>query len=290
MATRGAHANTIDRQQISEARGLSDDVWEDYYDQQRDIIHHQPELNDDNTGASLNDRISGYKVAGASRPLDASQILNAQKTVTTALQGQATLGNFRTADPEDRKYRNMTNITGDDGVVQNQGIRYLDSDDPFWEYVARKKALEFEQHYKAFVFQQIDLSKPEKREFWEKKFPEYTKSLREGLKHERIKKARLEDIGLYGVQNEDDMWLLFEEEKKGRNTYSDSQLVASDVSGVNTLFMKNDSMAYHNTRNSSPMTDWSFNNIISGLSSLFTSTYATSLTNPSSTAKNLADL
>lgn len=161
--------------------------------------------------------ITGYKVTDddgmSSRPLTDENRVNAQRTVVRARQGLQTLGEFTTADPYDKVVQTMRSVIGENGVVDGIGKVQVGPDSPFWDYAARKKALEFENEFKGFVYNQIDLSTPESRELWEKRFPDFTEALRSGLYKNRMLRARLEDIGLYGARNEEDMWLLYLQEK-----------------------------------------------------------------------------
>lgn len=181
----------------------------------RDAIYNQPapDVTDQLSG------ITGYHVPDdrsnqeASRPLTDINRANAQSTVINARQGLQTFGNFSTADPYDKVVQGMRSVINKDGVIPGIGKVQIRDDSPFWDYVARKKALELQEQFQSFIYNQIDLSSPESREYWESKFPEFTKQLREGLYKNRLIKAKLEDIGLYGARNEKDMWLLYLREK-----------------------------------------------------------------------------
>jgi hypothetical protein len=215
---RKAHRGGDNPQARAEGDAMEKDIWKELHSEQRDVPYHQGDANP----ALPEGSISGYKsmlpdadVARVSRPVTEASQLRAKKTVVQAKQGLQTFGNFTTADPFDEEFSIRKEVIDPEtGIIPGIGKVYSGSDDPIWQYAARKQAQQFHDQYKQFIFSQVDLTRPESRVYWEKKFPEYVKSLRDGLRKNRMLRARLEDIGLYGVQNEEDMWLLYLSESK----------------------------------------------------------------------------
>lgn len=207
-----SHAGTVNPASMAEGEALGDRLVAESASDQQDVPHLQPAADPANQAAG----ITGYKIADqalVARPLTDENRINALRSVVEARQGLQTFGGFTTADPYDEVMLLMRSVVNNEGIIPGVGKVYLPEDSPFWEYVARKKAMSFHDDYKKFIFSQIDLSSPERRAYWEARFPEYTNSLREGLRKQRALRARMEDIGMYGVQNETDMWLLYMKEK-----------------------------------------------------------------------------
>lgn len=211
------HAGNVNPGAMRRGSALESNIVREQHDSQRDVANMQPTASA-NTGADGTQQITGYKMtptqAEIARPISETQQDNALHSVIEAKQGLQTFGNFTTGDPFDEMVELMKSVGMDqDGIIPGVGKILVKEDHPFWEYGARKNAQEFHDDFKKFIYSQIDLTTPERRAYWEGRFPEYTQSLRAGLRKNRALRARMEDIGLYGVQNETDMWLLYMKEK-----------------------------------------------------------------------------
>lgn len=137
----------------------------------------------------------------------------ANRSRVEAVQGLQRLGDMSTLLPDDFRFYLNSEIVGTDGIVPNIGKALVGSDHPFWEYAAKKEALILQEDYEMFKLSQIDLTTPEARQFWETRHPQLTNKLREGLRKQRLERAKLEDIGAFGVQSEKDLWLLYKKER-----------------------------------------------------------------------------
>lgn len=201
----------------NEAKNLESDVERTVEEHGRDVAWNRP----------VDSPISGYQTTipqrtdlrqevasgAAGRIVAAGRENNANISRVTAQQALQRLGNFTTMLPDDFKWYLHQQIVNNAGVVPGVGRALLPSDSPFWEYAAKKEALRVQNDYEMFKMSQIDLTTPEKRQFWETRFPELTQKLRTGVRKQREERAKLEDIGLYGVQNEKDLWLLYKKER-----------------------------------------------------------------------------
>lgn len=171
--------------------------------------------------------ISGYKTAVANREdltrLDSGGAAGvaaalerqtaAEETRVAGLQGLQNIADFTTMLPEDFQMFLQSQLVDPNGIVPGVGKVLVGSDHPFWDWAAKKEALKMSEEFEAFKFSQIDLTTPEARQFWESRHPELVQKLREGLRKDRLNRATLEDIALFGVQNEKDLWTLYEREK-----------------------------------------------------------------------------
>lgn len=177
----------------------------------RDVPYIQPE----------DQPISGYNTLGRDRddlrgladPARTERFIQAETNRLGALQGLQNIADFTTMLPEDFQMFLQSQMVDPNGIVPGVGKVLVGSDHPFWDWAAKKEALRMQEEYEAFKYSQIDLSTPESRQFWESRHPELVRKLREGQRKDRIAKATLEDIGLFGVQDEKDLWVLFEKEK-----------------------------------------------------------------------------
>lgn len=118
---------------------------------------------------------------------------------------------FTTPDPEDAYWQRRSQLVQADGVVPGMGKAIVPPE--YFDYVQRKLNQTVSDEFKTFIFQQIDLSTPAAREWWETRFPEYTNEFRQGWKKRLGHMARMGDMLINGVQSTDDLWYLFITEK-----------------------------------------------------------------------------
>jgi hypothetical protein len=118
---------------------------------------------------------------------------------------------FTTPDPEDAYWQRRSQVVSQDGTVPGVGKAIIPPE--YFDYTQRKLNQYLSDQFKTFVFSQIDLETPAAREFWETRFPEYTKEFREGWKRRLGHMARMGDMLINGVQNTEDLWYLFVTEK-----------------------------------------------------------------------------
>lgn len=213
------HSGTINPPAQMEGAQLEDQILQEAQSSVRDVGYNQPRANvEQGADGPDSQQITGYKVTDQpdlARPITDQNRKNALRSVVEARQGLQTLGGYTTADPYDEMVELMKSVGMDSetGIIPGLGKVYVPPDHPYWSYAARKHALQFEQDFKDFMISQIDLTKPESRAYWEARFPQLTNMLRDGLRKNRLLRAQMEDIGLYGVQNIQDMWLLYMKEK-----------------------------------------------------------------------------
>jgi len=90
-----------------------------------------------------------------------------------------------------------------DGTLPGVGQVQLGSD--FFDYLEKKRQLSLYNEYKKFVYNQIDLSEPQKRDYWQKLFPEFVNDKMEAMEHISKMKERVNLINIRGIQNMNDM-------------------------------------------------------------------------------------
>lgn len=120
-----------------------------------------------------------------------------------------------TADPDDLKYQLVQRYVKDTGIIPGVGKVLIPPDSPFFKYVERKEAEAQREQYKMWLFQQVDLSTPQARAWWEKRFPELTQAVAEAYKMQVADQARLFQLQLTGIQNMDDLWFLYNMNQRG---------------------------------------------------------------------------
>lgn len=134
-----------------------------------------------------------------------SQVL---RMATINDQLASTAGDFTSVDPLDAKYEIRRKLVDPaTGIVPGVGMAY---DSPeFQAYVKRKMMTETLAQFKTFLFNQMDLSEPAKRAYWERLYPEYVEEYKKGMAMQVADMGRTALLQMNGVQNEDDMWFLF---------------------------------------------------------------------------------
>ncbi len=94
------------------------------------------------------------------------------------------------------------------GVMPNLGKVMVP--ESYWDYAQKKQEQAFQEDFNRFVFSQFNVSKPEARQWWEKKFPAYTKSVYDAYATNMQVNAKLAEIQIKGFQNEGDLWFAFQ--------------------------------------------------------------------------------
>lgn len=118
---------------------------------------------------------------------------------------------FTTPDPEDAYWQRRSQVVNASGDVEGVGKAIVPPE--YFDYAQRKLNQTVSDQFKNFVFQQIDLSTPAAREYWESHFPEYTREFREGWKKRLGHMAKMGDMIINGVQSTEDLFYLFITEK-----------------------------------------------------------------------------
>lgn len=153
-------------------------------------------------GQPIPARPSGY----ADRNND-NQKLNEDLSVQ-ARDDLHTLYPFSTGDPQDAKWAlHEQYLKGNRDTIPNIGEVFVPEE--YFQYCERKYAQQLQDEFETFLFQQIDLTKPESREWWEARFPEFTQKFKNAWEMELEYKKKLGLIQINGVQNMSDMWFLF---------------------------------------------------------------------------------
>ena len=126
------------------------------------------------------------------------------------------LSNMSSKDPQDhhfdkrywygKHYANMKNAGGQ-AHQEDLGKQLLTSD--FFAYLERKKELEFEKEYEMFKLNQVDLSTPAERDFWQKKMPELYQKKMEFYRIQSQLEAIRAEINARGPQNNQDLYFMY---------------------------------------------------------------------------------
>ena len=110
-------------------------------------------------------------------------------------------------DPEDRKW-NLVGELVEKGKVKGTEMTAI-APNEWYSYMARKLDRQLLANYEGWAINQIDLSSPEKAEFWSKVVP-WVREKREALLEEQAAiQKQIALIRIRGIQSEDDMKLLF---------------------------------------------------------------------------------
>jgi hypothetical protein len=114
---------------------------------------------------------------------------------------------FTTPDPQDAYWQRRSEVVDGHGFVPGTGKAIVPPE--YFDYVQRKSNQLMADEFKKFIFQQIDLTTPAAREWWETRFPEYTREFREGWNKRIGHMARMGNMIINGVQSTDDLFYLF---------------------------------------------------------------------------------
>lgn len=114
---------------------------------------------------------------------------------------------FTTPDPEDGYWQRRSQVVDATGNVPGVGKAIVPPE--YFDYTQRKLNQLVSDEFKNFIFQQIDLTTPASREWWETRFPEYTKEFRQGWKKRLSHAAKMGDMIINGVQSTEDLFYLF---------------------------------------------------------------------------------
>lgn len=93
------------------------------------------------------------------------------------------------------------------GVMPKLGKVWLP--DEFWVWARQKQEQAFQEDFNRFVFSQVDVSTPQGRAYWEKKFPGYTQQVYDAWSIKMQTQAKIAEIQIKGFQNESDLWFAY---------------------------------------------------------------------------------
>jgi len=158
---------------------------------------------------------------------------------------------FTTPDPEDAFWQRRTQVVDGTGRVPGMGMAVVPPE--YFNYTQRKLNQLVSDQFKNFIFQQIDLTTPAAREFWETRFPEYTNEFRQGWKKRLGHMARMGDLMINGVQSMEDLWYLFITEK-GLNPVAYQYQGPPNASQTAALFNMYQQTIFPNTATGAPRT------------------------------------
>lgn len=117
------------------------------------------------------------------------------------------------------------NMTGGGGNFAESGslpkLGKVFVPEQFWAYAQQKQEQAFQEDFNRFVFSQVDVTTPEGRAYWEKKFPGYTDQVYKAWQIKMMTQAKLAEIQIKGFQNEGDLWFAFQYQ----NGYFDRYLI-----------------------------------------------------------------
>lgn len=116
-------------------------------------------------------------------------------------------------DPDDYKYALQRQLVAGNaqGVIPGVGQAIAGPD--FFKYAERKDAMQMLLNYKQYVYQQADLSTPEKAQWWFDQFPWMKDERLEQINKNSELQKKFAHIAVIGPQNEEDMILLYLREK-----------------------------------------------------------------------------
>lgn len=163
-------------------------------------------------------------------------------------ESQRFLFPFSKPDPQDPRYTIRQQLVGPDGQIPGVGQAFATEE--YFDYIQRKYDQYLQDDLKSFIFQQIDLSTPQGRQWWETHFPEYTKELQTAWEMELDYNKRLGLMQVNGVQSMEDMWILFCRQK-GLDKFATRYLGIPPT--ANTLENKEERFGVLNIRPSSQM-------------------------------------
>lgn len=127
---------------------------------------------------------------------------------------------------QDAGYYSRKQLIDDDGGVPGFGKAAVDEE--FYEWAKRKEEEAFAYEFRRYIYAQIKLDTPEAREFWSGRFPEWTNRVYEAYENQAEIDKRVKMISVRGVQNEEDLWILY---LKDRGMLQTSMDVA-EMSGI----------------------------------------------------------
>lgn len=92
-------------------------------------------------------------------------------------------------------------------IIPGAGQAYLDSQ--FFAFAQREREKQVARMFEQFVYSQIDLSTPAKRQYWESKFPEYTETAYKMIEKQKELELEIAKIEIRGYHNRKDMMLKY---------------------------------------------------------------------------------
>jgi hypothetical protein len=110
-------------------------------------------------------------------------------------------------DKDDAIYELQQKLTDQSGVVPNIGQAIVDKD--FFEYQRRKSEQAELARFKVWFYKQMDLSTPEKRNFWETKFPEVFDDRKKLMEQQFDVAKRMALINIFGPRTMDDFVFMY---------------------------------------------------------------------------------
>lgn len=128
------------------------------------------------------------------------------KTRDNGMAGQFPV-QLGTADPMDVQMGIRQQLVGKRGEVDGMGIAIADQ--PVFDYLERKKEDLFLAEFQAYVNAQANLGEPAEAAWWYERFPWLKEKRLQEIDRVSDLQKRLAQINVTGIQNEDDMRLLF---------------------------------------------------------------------------------
>jgi hypothetical protein len=111
-------------------------------------------------------------------------------------------------DPEDAKWQ----VVRDAAAAGKIPGQYVVGDD-YFNYVDRKNAMQKFADFRAYILKNVDLTTPEKQQYWYNQFPWIKEMKNEEINRNADLQKRLAKINLLGPQEEEDWFMLYQVQK-----------------------------------------------------------------------------
>lgn len=79
----------------------------------------------------------------------------------------------------------------------------------FWNWAQAKQEQSFEEQFNRFIFNQVDVTRPENRAYWEKKFPGYMQKVYDAYAMKAQIEAKVAEIQIKGAQTMQDFYFMY---------------------------------------------------------------------------------
>jgi hypothetical protein len=150
----------------------------------------------------LNPAIAPPGVKGQLTPAGREGFLSPQfPFVSDGIYGTFPINQFH--HPSDDWFALKSKVVSGEGMVPGVGVAL--ADEAYFEYAQRKRELEFMSEFYKYLYTQIDFSTPEKREYWEHLFPQFTEQVYQGWEIWENVRNKIAAINIRGIQNEEDL-------------------------------------------------------------------------------------
>lgn len=119
------------------------------------------------------------------------------------------MGGVTVPDPLDDQYQVMKKYVTPEGFVPGIGKSIIGPE--YFAYAQRKRNEQMRADFEQYKMEQVDLTRPETRRYWETKQPELTEKVIRGYEDQLMRMNRNAMIQIHGIQGEDDMMFMFQQ-------------------------------------------------------------------------------